>query len=241
MYKLLWNMPAATIQVHQVKIFPGGGGPALDPSLLMTGGWHPILRLSSSPLAVFGCPVIMTTWGVFTYISNPTGSLGWEFSTRFPQKFAKWIPWLFHDWFASFHDSHSQMILDMVMTVSQHARQSQTRKLPLPWEQAIPWLFHDIRLLSMAFWEILIFQDFSRTFHDSNFFQDFPWPWEPCLKQFECRHKWFSSLVSSPDLFRCRFCHWLCISLWEEGVNWSEVGKYFSNGSIICSQQDSKQ
>ena len=57
--------------------------------------------------------------------------------------------------------------------ISQHARQSQTRKLPWPWEQE----FHDF---SMTFWEIFIFQDFSMTFHDSNFFQDFPWPWEPC-------------------------------------------------------------
>ena len=32
----------------------------------------------------------------------------------------------------------------------------------------------------MTFWEIFIFQDFSMTFHDSNFFQDFLWPWEPC-------------------------------------------------------------
>ena len=50
--------------------------------------------------------------------------------TGFPQKSENRIPWLFHDWFASFHDSHSHMVSDMVMTVSQHARQSQTRKLP---------------------------------------------------------------------------------------------------------------
>ena len=53
--------------------------------------------------------------------------------------------------------------------VSQHARQSQTRKLPQPREQAIPWLFHDF----LGNFHI------PRLFHDSNFFQDFPWPWEP--------------------------------------------------------------
>ena len=43
--------------------------------------------------------------------------------------------------------------------VSQHARQSQTRKLPQPWEEAIPWLFHD----------------FLGNFHIPRLFHDFPW------------------------------------------------------------------
>ena len=73
------------------------------------------------------------------------------------------FPWFFHDWLAFFHDSHSHMASDMViMGVSQHARQSQTRKLPhspQPWEEAIPWLFHD----------------FLGNFHIPRLFHDFPW------------------------------------------------------------------
>ena len=49
--------------------------------------------------------------------------------------------------------------------ISQHARQSQTRKLPQPQEQAIPWLFHDILLLSMTL----------GNFHIPRLFHDFPW------------------------------------------------------------------
>ena len=79
------------------------------------------------------------------------------------------FPWLicFFPWIPFSHDFRYGY-----MTVSQHARQSQTRKLPQPWEQAIPWLFHDIQLLSMTFWEIFIFQDFSMTAIFSRIFHD---------------------------------------------------------------------
>ena len=43
--------------------------------------------------------------------------------------------------------------------------------------------FHDFSMISSYFpWlfgKFFIFQDLPMTFHDSNFFQDFPWSWEP--------------------------------------------------------------
>ena len=83
---------------------------------------------------------------------------GLHFTSGFPQN----LKTEFHDWFAFFHDSHSHM----VMTVSQPARQSQTRKLPQHENKQ----FHDF----LGNFHI------PRLFHDSNFFQDFPWLWEPC-------------------------------------------------------------
>ena len=90
----------------------------------------------------------------------------------FPQKSENRIPWLVHDWFASFHDSHSHMVSDMVMIASHNMHDNHKLESCHSHENK---QFHDF---SMTFWEIFIFQDFSMTFHDSNFFQDFPWPWE---------------------------------------------------------------
>ena len=95
--------------------------------------------------------------------------------TGFPQKSEDRIPWLFHDWFAFFHDSHSHMVSDMVMIVPHNMHDNNKLESCHSHENK---QFHDF---SMTFWEIFIFQDFSMTFHNSNFFQDFPWPWEPWI------------------------------------------------------------
>ena len=74
----------------------------------------------------------------------------------FPQKPENRIPWLFHDWFACFHDSHSHMVLDMVCDcVSRHARQSQTE--------------------SCYSHENKQFHDFSMTFGKFSHSKTFPW------------------------------------------------------------------
>ena len=49
--------------------------------------------------------------------------------------------------------------------VSQHARQSQTRKLPQPWEEAIPWLFRKFSYSKTFPW-LSMTTIFSRIFHD---------------------------------------------------------------------------
>ena len=70
------------------------------------------------------------------------------------------FPWLFHDWFAFFHDSHSHMVSDMVMIVSHNMHDNQKLEICHSHENK---QFHDF---SMTFWEIFISQDF---------FHDFPW------------------------------------------------------------------
>ena len=111
------------------------------------------------------------------------GEVGTAPLTGFPQKPENRIKWLFHDWFASFHDSHSHMVSDMVMIVSHNMHDNHKLESCHSHENK---QFHDF---SMAFWEIFIFQDFSMTFHDSNFFQDFPWLWEPCLSYAWARYR----------------------------------------------------
>ena len=89
--------------------------------------------------------------------------LVWQNRTRsgFPQKSENRIPWLFHDWFASFHDSHSHMVADMIMIVSHNMHDNHKLESCHSHEKQ----FHD-------FWGIVIFQDFpwqqffSRIFHD---------------------------------------------------------------------------
>ena len=67
--------------------------------------------------------------------------------------------------------------------VLQHARQSHTRKLPLPWEEAIPWLFGKF--------------SYSKTF---------PWPWEPCLKSDalsnHCLTTWHLAVIDKDAISR---------------------------------------
>ena len=110
-------------------------------------------------------------------LSNIQVCLFWRQKNRVPTKIRKQnsmtFPWLicFFPWLPFSHGFRYGYDC-----VSQQAWQTQTRMLPQPWKEAIPWLFHD-------FWEIFIFQDFSMTFHDNIFFQDFPWPWEPWKKQ----------------------------------------------------------
>ena len=84
----------------------------------------------------------------------------------FPQKPKNRIPWLFHDWFASFHDSHSHMVSDMVMIVFHDMHDNHKLESCYSHENK---QFHDF---STTFWEIFTFQDFfmtaifSRIFHD---------------------------------------------------------------------------
>ena len=106
----------------------------------------------------------------------------------FPQKSENGIPWLFHDWFAFFHDSHSHIVSDMVMIVSHNMHDNHKLEGCHSHEKK---QFHDF---SRTFWEIFIFQDFSMTFHDSNFFQDFPWLWEPWY------YSWMSKLKGDKDM-----------------------------------------
>ena len=119
----------------------------------------------------------------------------------FPQKSENRIPWLFHDWFASFHDSHSHMVSDMVMTVSHNMHDNHKLESCHSHEKK---QFHDF---SMTFWEIFIFQDFSMTFHDNHFFQDFSWPWEPCWLERNLVifpvFAWFPGLCGNPVYPAC--------------------------------------
>ena len=85
-------------------------------------------------------------------------------NTRVPTKIGKQdsmtFPWLicFFPWLPFSHGFRYGYDC-----VSQHARQSQTRKLPQPWEEAIPWL-------SMTFWEIF---SYSKAFPWQQFFPGF--------------------------------------------------------------------
>ena len=71
------------------------------------------------------------------------------------------------DLIASFHDSHSHMVSDMVMIVSHNMHNN--HKLEschnhVHENKEFHDFFHDILLLSMTFWKIFIFQDL--IFHD---------------------------------------------------------------------------
>ena len=99
-----------------------------------------------------------------TFLASKTVGQHWTEGTvsGFPQKSENRIPWLFHDWFASFHDSHSHMVSDIIMIVSHN-------------------MHNNHKLESCHSHENKQFHDFSMTFHDNNFFHDFPWqqffPW----------------------------------------------------------------
>ena len=102
----------------------------------------------------------------------------------FLQKSENRIPWLFHDWFASFHDSHSHMVSDVVMIVSHNMHNNHKVESCYSHENK---QFHDFSVTSSYFpWLLEIFH-IPRLFHDfpwqqffSRIFQNFPWPWEPC-------------------------------------------------------------
>ena len=99
--------------------------------------------------------------------------------SRFPQKLENRIPWLFHDWFASFHDSRSHMVSDMVMFVPHNMHNNHKLESCHSHENK---QFHDF---SMTFWKIFTFQDFSMTFHDTIFsriFHDRGNPAFACVK-----------------------------------------------------------
>ena len=66
------------------------------------------------------------------------------------------LPWLFHDWFASFRDSHSHMVSDTVMIVSHNMHDNH-------------------KLESCHSHENKQFHDFSTTFGKFSYSKTFPW------------------------------------------------------------------
>ena len=91
--------------------------------------------------------------------------------TGFPQKSENRIPRLFHDWFASFHDSHSHMVSDIVMIVSHNMHDNHIHKLESCHSHenknsmTFPWLFGRFSYSKTFPW-LSMTAIFSRIFHD---------------------------------------------------------------------------
>ena len=95
------------------------------------------------------------------------------------------FPWLFHDWFASFHDSHSRMISDTVIWLSHNMHGDHKLESCHSHENK---QFHDFSMTSSYFPWLFGKFSYSKTFPwlsmtaiFSRIFQDIPWLWEPCI------------------------------------------------------------